>query len=232
MNIGENLKRIRKENKLTLEQLAEALNNKSNGEMNFNKGRISKWENGKEEPRLSSVKLIADFYGINIDSLYSSKSSKPSITSIYNQLEQPRQQKVYKYTEQQLEEQNKVTQLEEKRTAAYYGGVAANPAELSYGDPVYDEKVTSDVPVGADGALTIHGDSMEDLFKDGDICFFHRQPDVENGEIAIVEIDGTGVTCKKVIKENGCVILRSLNDKYEDRKIEKESVRIIGKVII
>ncbi|MFL2118600.1 helix-turn-helix domain-containing protein [Marinilactibacillus psychrotolerans] len=231
MNIGENLKRIRKENKLTLEQLAEALNNKSNGEMNFNKGRISKWENGKEEPRLSSVKLIADFYGINIDSLYSSESSKLSIISIYNQLEKPRQQKVYSYAESLLEEQNKVVELPNRKTPLL-GDVAANPTELAYGDPVYDEEVTSNVPSGADGALTIQGDSMEDLFRNGDICFFHRQPDVENGEIAIVEIDGSGVTCKKVIKENGCIILRSLNDKYKDRKIEKESVRIIGKVLV
>lgn len=231
MNIGDNLKRIRKENKLTLEQLAEALNNKSNGEMNFNKGRISKWENGKEEPRLSSVKLIADFYGINIDSLYSSESSKLSIISIYNKLEKPRQKKVYNYAEHQLEEQNKVVELPNRKTPLL-GDVAANPTEMTYGDPVYDEEVTSNVPSGADGALTIQGDSMEDLFRNGDICFFHRQPDVENGEIAIVEIDGTGVTCKKVIKENGSIILRSLNDKYKDRKIEKESVRIIGKVLV
>ena len=44
---------------------------------------------------------------------------------------------------------------------------------------------------------------------------------MENGEIAVVEIDGNGVT----------LILRSLNDKYEDWVLHPDEVRIIGKVV-
>jgi len=81
--------------------------NERNEKLAFNKGRMSKWENGKEEPRLSSVKSIADFYGINIDSFYLDEETKSSsISTIYNQLEQPRQKKVYNYAEDQLEKQN------------------------------------------------------------------------------------------------------------------------------
>ncbi|API89006.1 hypothetical protein BKP56_06945 [Marinilactibacillus sp. 15R] len=198
------------------------------------KSSISDWLSGRYEAKQDKVFILAE--ALNVDEAWLMgldvpMRKKDNIIDLYNQLEVPRQKKVYNYAEAQLEEQNKVVELP-NRKAPLLGDVAANPTELTYGDPVYDEEVTSNVPSGADGALTIQGDSMEDLFKNGDICFFHRQPDVENGEIAIVEIDGTGVTCKKVIKENGSVILRSLNDKYKDRKIEKESVRIIGKVLV
>lgn len=198
------------------------------------KSSISDWLSGRYEAKQDKVFILAE--ALNVDEAWLMgldvpMRKKDNIIDLYNQLEVPRQKKVYSYAESQLEEQNKVVDLP-NRKAPLLGDVAANPTEMTYGDPVYDEEVTSNVPSGADGALTIQGDSMEDLFRSGDICFFHRQPDVENGEIAIVEIDGTGVTCKKVIKENGSVILRSLNDKYKDRKIEKESVRIIGKVLV
>ncbi|WP_313537511.1 helix-turn-helix domain-containing protein [Enterococcus sp.] len=66
--LGDNLKRIRKEKGLTLDTLSEALNNLNSG-ISFNKGKLSKWENNKEEPKLSSLKILADFYNIPIDIL-------------------------------------------------------------------------------------------------------------------------------------------------------------------
>lgn len=73
MSIGEGIKARRLQSNMTLEELADALNEKFPGVINFNKGKLSKWENGKEEPRLSSIKLIADFFNITIDDLYNSK---------------------------------------------------------------------------------------------------------------------------------------------------------------
>lgn len=68
---------------------------------------MSKWENGKEEPKLSSIRILADFYNIRIDDFYADNSKFSSIETIYNQLEPPRQQKVYNFAENQLEEQEK-----------------------------------------------------------------------------------------------------------------------------
>lgn len=65
--IGTKIRELRKNNKLTLEELADALNQKYPNTINFNKGKISKWENNKEEPRLSSVKIIADFFDVPLD---------------------------------------------------------------------------------------------------------------------------------------------------------------------
>lgn len=59
-SFGKKLKALRTSMNLTQEGLAKALNTKYG--TNFNKGMISKWENDKEEPRIDSVRYIADFF--------------------------------------------------------------------------------------------------------------------------------------------------------------------------
>lgn len=117
------MKKLRLDQHLTLEELANTLNKKYPNTVNFNKGKLSKWENGKEEPKLSSIRILADFYNIRIDDFYADNSKFSSIETIYNQLEPPRQQKVYNFAENQLEEQekenkqknNSITSLEQFR---------------------------------------------------------------------------------------------------------------------
>lgn len=114
-----------------------------------------------------------------------------------------------------------------------YGSTAANPTELSYGDTIHDETVEVNVPDKADCALVVKGDSMEPEYYDGEIVFYKSQPTVENGEIAIVEINGDGVSLKKVYfnYEDDKIVLRSLNDNYDDRELSPEEVRILGKAV-
>ena len=84
--IGTKIRELRKNNKLTLEELADALNQKYPNTINFNKGKISKWENNKEEPRLSSVKIIADFFNVPLDYFNDTPDSHPEILTLCNQL--------------------------------------------------------------------------------------------------------------------------------------------------
>lgn len=99
------MKALRLEKKFTLEELADALNKRYPNTVNFNKGKLSKWENEKEEPKLSSIRILADFYNIRIDDFYTEKLVSSSIEKIYNQLSPPRQKKVYNFANQELEEQ-------------------------------------------------------------------------------------------------------------------------------
>lgn len=81
--------------------------------------------------------------------------------------------------------------------------------------------------------LKVKGDSMigSRIFE-GDRVVVKVQPEVENGEIAVVNINGYEATLKRVKKtENGQVILYPDNPKYEPIFITNESSRIIGKVI-
>ena len=65
--IGNKIRELRKKHNLTLNELANNLNNRYPDTMNFNKGKISKWENDKEEPRLSSVRVLADYFDVPLD---------------------------------------------------------------------------------------------------------------------------------------------------------------------
>ena len=68
--------------------------------------------------------------------------------------------------------------------------------------------------VRADFCLKIKGDSMIGArINDGDLIFIHKQPDVENGEIAAVLIDGEA-TLKRIYKKNATLVLQAENPKY------------------
>ncbi len=188
---------------------------------------VSKWESDDNFPKGRDLKKLAEIFNVSSDYLlgldfYTDKD----IDVIYRQLEKPRQKKVYSFAKRQLHEQeNKVVPL--------VGATAANPQVLAYADPVYDTTVNTNVPECADCALVVHGNSMEPEYMDGSIVFYKRQNTVENGELAIVDIDGDGVTFKKVIfdYDNQQVILRSLNAAYDDRVLKDEEYKIVGKVV-
>lgn len=222
---SKNLKFLREKKNMEQLELAEMLGRKSSSS-------ISEWEKGKYTPRIGTLNDIAKIFKVDIDDLMTKDLSKnnnsavPSIETIYNQLEKPRQTKVYNFAERQLEEQN-------RKVVPLFGTTAANPTELSYGDINMEDTIEINVPKKAECALVVKGDSMEPEYQNGDIVFYKSQPAVENGEMAIVEIDGDGVTLKKVYYnyDDDKVVLRSLNGKYEDRELEPERVRILGKVV-
>lgn len=71
------------------------------------------------------------------------------------------------------------------------------------------------VPEGwrADFVLTCRGDSMAPLIMNGDLVAVRSQPEVENGEIAVVRIDDEA-TLKKVNFDGTTMVLQSLNPAY------------------
>lgn len=213
------------------------MSNEKLGELvGVNRTTVSRWRSGERSPKLEKLPEIASVF--NVDTrVFVGEDKISSIETIYNQLEKPRQTKVYNFAEEQLEEQQKENVLEfpnkEKIPTIHNSASAANPTELAYGDTVVEEEEFERVPNNADFAVPIIGDSMEPVIRNGQFVFVKEQPDVEDGEIAIVEIDGDGVTCKEVFKdyENQSIILRSINELYEDRVVSPEQIRIIGKVV-
>src|SRR5690606_17944745 len=81
-SFGKKLKALRTSMNLTQEGLAKALNTKYG--TNFNKGMISKWENDKEEPRIDSVRYIADFFGMSLDEILGLKNNELSMYEVVN----------------------------------------------------------------------------------------------------------------------------------------------------
>ena len=74
MSLGTKLKELRNNHKLTLEEMANQLNAK-NPNSNFSKGRLSKWEHDTDEPRLSSLKQVADLFDVSIDYFFDGKET-------------------------------------------------------------------------------------------------------------------------------------------------------------
>lgn len=208
--IGNKIKHYRNLNKMTQDELAKKLE--------LGKGTISNYQSGYRTPQESRLFDLAEALNISINDLFPpTVTNDKNIEFIYNQLDPPRKTKVYNFAEHQLEEQRKVVELD------YVGQTAA-------GEPIEGQQA---VPfVGAETInLLVNGDSMEDMFHDGEIIEYHPQPTLENGEIGVFAVNG-GITMKR-FKKNDDIRLQSLNGKYEDIVIkESDDFSILGKVIL
>ena len=86
-------------------------------------------------------------------------------------------------------------------------------------------------------ALQLKGDSMEPRMHSGDVVIVRKQETIENGEIAIVCVNGDEATCKKVMKkDNGAIILQPLNPTHDPLYFTPDEVStipitILGKVV-
>lgn len=100
----------------------------------------------------------------------------------------------------------------------------------------YEEISIEMASQGEHFALMVRGDSMEPKFSQGDVVIVRQQPDVDNGDIAIVLIDGESATIKKIQKHKNGITLIPTNVNYspvfyDNEKCEALPVTILGKVI-
>ncbi|MBF1931332.1 S24 family peptidase, partial [Staphylococcus aureus] len=167
------------------------------------------------------------------------KIENNDITSIYSKLTPPRQSNVLKYATNQLEEQNNDSDnlvdfnsyIQEKSEVDIYGCASAGIGERLYNEPISKEFVRGYVPAH-DIALKVNGDSMEPLFKNGQIIFIEKSHTIKDGQIGVFIINGDAYV-KKVYVEDNRLTLVSLNKKYKDLYFyDNESVRLVGKVIL
>lgn len=69
--------------------------------------------------------------------------------------------------------------------------------------------------------------------NDGDIVFVHQQPEVENGEIAVVAVDDEA-TLKRFYRYSDLIVLRAENPAYKDieyRPDDHKDIRVLGKAV-
>ena len=117
------------------------------------------------------------------------------------------------------------------------GRVAAGiPIEASE-DVIGEEMITQKMAESGEYfGLRISGNSMEPEIHHGSIVIVRQQDDVENGDIAIVLINGGEATCKKIEKFDNGIMLVPFNKEYPEKfytneEIENLPVRILGKVV-
>lgn len=238
--IGERIKELRKQNKLTLQELATKLNDNYPNTINFNKGKISKWENNKEEPRLSSVKILADFFNVPLDYFGQEDVQQPKILSIYDKLENSRQEKVIDFATNQLkeQEQNNLVVLSDYQDEEYITDFARGVVAAGHGayqeDELYMEVklLASKVPDKYDSIATVVGDSMEPLIHNNDLLFIEATNQVEPNSIGIFQVNGKNFVKKLKRDYDGAWYLQSLNNSYEEIYLsEDDDIRTIGEVV-
>lgn len=113
--------------------------------------------------------------------------------------------------------------------------------KIACGEPIlakenienYIYKPADSLPSGDVFALQAKGDSMEPTIPNGAIVLIRAQPDVENGEIGAVLVNGDEeTTLKRVKKQGDTVFLMPDNSKYAPYIVDENNpARIIGKAI-
>lgn len=117
------------------------------------------------------------------------------------------------------------------------GSVAAGtPIEAVQDIRDYEEISADMAGQGEHFGLVIKGDSMEPKISSGDVVIVRRQSDVENGQIAVVMVNGDEATVKRIKKRPEGLMLIPSNPAYEpmfysNREIEELPVIIIGRVV-
>lgn len=100
-------------------------------------------------------------------------------------------------------------------------------------DGYIEETFEKPVPSGTLFALRCKGHSMEPTIPDKSIVVIREQPDVEDDEIAAVQVDhDTEATLKRIKHQGDMILLMPDNKEYDPIILNKDNPgRIIGKAI-
>lgn len=207
---AERLKSLRREKGWSQQRLAD--------ELDLSKSSVNMYERGEREPGFETMEAIADLFNVDMNYLYGRTDikitdpivlapKKPTIPPGFEPM--PKMKKI-----------------------PLIGAIAC-------GEPITAEQNIEkmvDVPenIRCDFSLTCHGDSMVDAgIHDKDVVYIRIQPEVENGEIAAVRIDGEA-TLKRVYYNPGTLTLMPANPAYAPMIYtgsQLEEVHIEGKAV-
>ena len=204
MDIGKQIKRLRKERKYAQAHLAELLGTKPT--------TVASWEQGRNKPLMDKVQKMAIIFNVPISEIVGGEENDTPSNIIYP-----------------------LSDGLQRVTIPIIG-------EIACGDPITaeeniegytEETFEKPIPSGTLFALRCKGHSMEPTIHDGSLVTIREQPDVEDGEIAAVLVDGdTEATLKRVKRQGDLVMLMPDNKNYDPIILdEKNPGRIIGKAV-
>lgn len=133
--------------------------------------------------------------------------------------------------------------LVEDKSKKYY--MCPVYGQISAGQPNWaEENIEGRIPIDTDLMdiynpeeyffLRVNGESMNNIIKNGAFALIHKQDTVENGEIAVVLVNGYDATLKKFTKQGDLIILEpnSTDETFKTQVYDKTtSIKILGKYV-
>lgn len=220
--VASRIKYYRKTMGLTQKELGEKIGVKHN--------TVSSYESGKNEPEQNMLFKIASALGISVNDLFPPTERPDRVLDVSAPVLPP----------------SSPAHGEDSMMAPIPGGyripvlgrvVAGIPLEAITDIIDYEEIPAQMAKSGTYFALQVKGRSMEPTLHEGDVVIVRQQPNVENGEIAIVLINGDEATVKEVKEGPDGLTLIGHNvgvyspHFYTREQIQDLPIRIIGKVV-
>lgn len=204
MDIGKQIKRLRKERKYTQAHLAELLGTKPT--------TVASWEQGRNKPLMDKVQKMAIIFNVPISEIVGGEENDTPSNVIY-----PLSDSLQRVTIPIIGE------------IACGDPITAEENIEGYTEETFEKPI----PSGTLFALRCKGQSMEPTIHDGSLVTIREQPTVEDGEIAAVLVDGdTEATLKRVKHQGDLVMLMPDNKNYDPIILDKRNPgRIIGKAV-
>ncbi|SUN48804.1 phage repressor protein [Streptococcus dysgalactiae subsp. dysgalactiae] len=241
MDIGAKLKQRRLEVNVSVEELAKKLGVSKTTIYRYEKGEILKVPTEVLE-KISKILNTnpAYFMGWSDTPTPVQTQTLQEIIVTSKQLEQPRQEKVLSFANEQLEEQSKVVSMLDKKLEEedyindYVEGLVAAGNGTFQEDNLHMEVRlrASDVPEEYDTIAKVAGDSMEPLIQDNDLLFIKVSSQVDMNNIGIFQVNGKNFVKKLKRDYDGAWYLQSLNKSYEEIYLSKDDdIRTIGEVV-
>lgn len=216
--VSKNIKFLRKKERLTQEQLAEKIGIK--------RSLLGAYEEGRADPRLNNLLVIARIFDVSVDKLISSDITDPQVSTESDAGSSPTKNNGLKILSITVDRDNKenIELVPYKASAGYLNG---------YADPEY----IGDLPrfqlpflptSGTYRAFEIVGDSMLPL-QSGTIIigqYVEQINNIKNGETYVLLTQKEGVVYKRIInqKDNDALFLISDNEHYPPYTVEADEV--------
>lgn len=232
---GQKLKELRKSRGWTQNDLGKKLKLQATA--------IGNYERGERPLNQDILFELSDIFDVSINYFFPTTVSKTEIQNIYDQLNDERQIKVYNYAERQLDEQNKIININKYSKNDNADDLIEETMEgyLSAGTGEFlAEDIKEPIMINRsllpeqhyDMILQVNGDSMEPMFEDHEYVFIRTTEEIRNGQIGVFVIDGESLL-KKVYINDDHLRLVSLNKKYDDLIFDSvNDIHLIGTVVM
>lgn len=205
MEFSKRLKFLRNEKNISQEELAKLLN--------ISRTSITNYELGRNEASTQVLDKLSEIFNCSIDYLLG-KSDTRNATS-------------------NLDDLNKKFYM-----CPVYG-------QISAGQPNWAEEcIEGRLPLDPDLMgivnpeehffLRVNGESMNKVVRNGAFALIHKQDVVEDGEIAVVLVNGYDATLKKFTRQGDMIILEpeSNDDSFKTQVYDKNTpIKILGKYV-